>query len=58
MDLSDSPEEARFRAEARAWLEQTLPLLPWPEPADLVDKVPFWKQWQRALFDGGYAGLS
>jgi alkylation response protein AidB-like acyl-CoA dehydrogenase len=58
MDLSDSPEEARFRAEARAWLEKTLPLLPWPEPAELVDKVPFWKQWQHALFDGGYAGLS
>jgi alkylation response protein AidB-like acyl-CoA dehydrogenase len=58
MDLSDSPEEARFRAEARAWLEETLPLLPWPEPADLVDKVPFWQQWQRALFSAGYAGLS
>jgi alkylation response protein AidB-like acyl-CoA dehydrogenase len=58
MDLSDSPEEAQFRAAARAWLEQALSLLPWPEPADLVDKVPFWKQWQRALYDGGYAGLS
>jgi alkylation response protein AidB-like acyl-CoA dehydrogenase len=58
MELSDSPEEARFRANARAWLERTLPTLPWPEPADLADKVPFWTQWQRALFDGGYAGLS
>jgi alkylation response protein AidB-like acyl-CoA dehydrogenase len=58
MELSDSPDEARFRAEARAWLEDTLPQLPWPEPADLVDKVPFWQQWQKLLFEGGYAGLS
>ncbi|AMM21859.1 acyl-CoA dehydrogenase [Frondihabitans sp. PAMC 28766] len=58
MELSDSPEEARFRADARAFLDATLPTLDWPEPADLVDKVPFWKAWQRLLFDGGYAGLS
>ena len=25
MDLHDSPEEARFRAKARAWLEANLP---------------------------------
>jgi alkylation response protein AidB-like acyl-CoA dehydrogenase len=58
MELSDSLEEARFRTDARAWLGTTLPTLPWPEPAELVDKVPFWKAWQRLLFDGGYAGLS
>ncbi|MCU1413383.1 MAG: acyl-CoA dehydrogenase [Microbacteriaceae bacterium] len=57
MNLTDSPDEARFRKTAREWLDATLPGLPWPEPADLVDKVPFWKQWQRALYDGGYAGL-
>src|SRR5574340_721 len=58
MDLADSPEEARFRADVRAWLEQTLPTLPWPEPVDLVEKVPFWQQWQKLLFDSGYGGLS
>ena len=58
MELSDSPEEARFRAEARAWLALTLPTLPWPEPALMADRVPFWKQWQHALFEGGYAGLA
>jgi alkylation response protein AidB-like acyl-CoA dehydrogenase len=58
MDLTDSPDEARFREAARDWLEDTIPTLPWPEPVELVDKVPFWKQWQRALFNGGYAGLS
>src|SRR5882757_6674988 len=58
MDLVDSPEESRFRAEIRAWLEAALPRLPWPEPADLVAKLPFWRQWQGMLFGAGYGGLS
>src|SRR3989442_6760801 len=58
MDLSDTPEQARFRAEIRAWLAEALPRLPWPEPADLVAKQPFWRQWQRMLHDAGYGGLS
>jgi alkylation response protein AidB-like acyl-CoA dehydrogenase len=58
MDLADSPEEARFRAEVRGWLAEVLPRLPWPEPQDMVEKLPFWRQWQRTLFDAGYAGLS
>ncbi|GLY40410.1 acyl-CoA dehydrogenase [Amycolatopsis sp. NBRC 101858] len=58
MDLADSPEEARFRAELRKWLADTLPNLPWPEPPDLEGKLPFWRQWQALLFDAGYAGLS
>ncbi len=58
MDLADSPEEQHFRTEVRQWLATALPRLPWPEPADLVEKLPFWRQWQRMLFDAGYAGLS
>jgi alkylation response protein AidB-like acyl-CoA dehydrogenase len=58
MDLTDSPDEAAFRVELRAWLADALPRLPWPEPVELTDKLPFWRQWQRLLFDGGYAGLS
>lgn len=58
MDLADSPDEARFRAEVRDWLAVNLPRLPWPEPADLVEKLPFWQRWQRMVFDAGYAGLS
>lgn len=58
MELADSPEEAAFRAEVRTWLAETLPTLPWPEPVELTDKLPFWRQWQRLLFDGGYAGMS
>ncbi len=58
MDLSDSPDEARFRARIRAWLADTLPTLPWPEPTDLHAKREFWSGWQRKLFDAGLAGLS
>ncbi|MFD9668612.1 acyl-CoA dehydrogenase family protein [Rhodococcus sp. NPDC059968] len=58
MELADSPDEATFRAEVREWAEKAVPTLPWPEPVDLVDKVPFWRQWQQLLFDAGYGGMS
>jgi alkylation response protein AidB-like acyl-CoA dehydrogenase len=58
MDELESPAEAAFRARVQAWLPQALARLPWPEPADLVAKLPFWRQWQRELFDEGLAGLS
>ncbi|WP_067899666.1 acyl-CoA dehydrogenase family protein [Nocardia vaccinii] len=58
MELSDSPEEARFRSRIRDWLSETLPTLPWPEPARLEDKRGFWSVWQRKLFEAGFAGLS
>ncbi|MFR9805991.1 acyl-CoA dehydrogenase family protein [Pseudonocardia sp. RS010] len=58
MDLADSPEEAEFRTRVRAWLAEALPDLPWPEPVELAEKLPFWRQWQRLLFEGGYAGMS
>ncbi|GAB3688560.1 acyl-CoA dehydrogenase family protein [Saccharopolyspora tripterygii] len=58
MELSDSTEQQRFRSEVREWLGRALPRLPWPEPADLVGKRPFWQRWQRMLYDAGYAGLS
>src|SRR6266487_1566485 len=58
MDLADAPDEARFRQNLRTWLEKNLPQLPWPEPADLVAKVPFWRTWQSILFEAGYAGLT
>ncbi|MFG2936925.1 acyl-CoA dehydrogenase family protein [Streptomyces sp. NPDC048282] len=58
MDLSDAPDEAEFRHGVRTWLGTTLPRLPWPEPPGLVAKAPFWRQWQRMLFDAGYAGLT
>lgn len=58
MNLSDAPDEARFRDEAGAWLRDALPSLPWPEPSALEEKAPFWRQWQRLVFEAGYAGLT
>jgi alkylation response protein AidB-like acyl-CoA dehydrogenase len=58
MELKDSPAEAEFRAKARAWLQDTLPKLGGSEPTRLEDKLDYWRNWQRLLFDGGYAGLS
>lgn len=58
MDLSDSPEEAAFRSELRAWLAENLPTLPWPEPVDMVERKPFWQQWQAMLHAAGYSGIS
>jgi len=58
MDLADAPDEAGFRARVRSWLTETLPQLPWPEPETLEEKAPFWRDWQRRLFDAGYAGLT
>ncbi|PKZ66077.1 acyl-CoA dehydrogenase [Gordonia terrae] len=58
MDLSDSPDEARFRTRVRDWLTGVLPTLPWPEPSRLEDKREFWSAWQRQLNDAGFAGLS
>lgn len=58
MDLSDTSADADFRAQAREWLAAVLPTLPWPEPTDLVDRLPFWRQWQHLCFEAGYAGPS
>jgi len=58
MDLADSPDEAEFRLCVREWLAEWLPSLPWPEPVELMEKLPFWRQWQRMLFESGYAGIS
>ena len=58
MELKDSPAEAEFRAEACAWLQDTLPKLGGEEPARLEDKLDYWRTWQRLLYDAGYAGLS
>ena len=59
MDLRDTPEEAQFRAELRAWVDANLP----------EDKRggrggaqrfedPFIREWSRKLYGAGYAGLT
>jgi alkylation response protein AidB-like acyl-CoA dehydrogenase len=58
VDFADDPEEAAFRASARAWLDATLPGLPHPSPAGHEEKVANQVWWQRALAEGGWVGLA
>jgi alkylation response protein AidB-like acyl-CoA dehydrogenase len=59
VDLRDTPEEAAFRAELRAWLETNL-----PEErrggrggAERYGDS-FGREWSKLLYEGGYAGLT
>jgi alkylation response protein AidB-like acyl-CoA dehydrogenase len=58
VDLRDTPEEAAFRAEVRAWVEANL-------PGDLQGRrrgeaglEELGREWSRKLSDAGYAGLT
>jgi alkylation response protein AidB-like acyl-CoA dehydrogenase len=59
VELRDTPDEAAFRAELRAWLDASL-----PEErrggrggAQRFDDA-FGREWSRMLYDAGYAGLT
>ena len=58
MDLRESDADAGFRARLREWLATEMPKLP-PMPAREAwpDRRRFDTDWQKRLFDGGYAGL-
>jgi alkylation response protein AidB-like acyl-CoA dehydrogenase len=45
MDLRDTPAEAAFRAEVRAWLDANLPAA---DP----------REWSRKMYEAGYAGMT
>lgn len=62
MDLNDSPQEAAFRAEARAFLDAHAPAEPMPQyhkefvqDERLVDRH---RAWQRKLYDDGWGALT
>jgi alkylation response protein AidB-like acyl-CoA dehydrogenase len=58
MDFRDSPDDAAYRAQARGWLEEAVAVLPGPEPATIVERLPYWRGWQQQLHAAGYAGLA
>ena len=55
MRLKETPEEAAFRAELRAWLAETLPDAAARAAArdDWTAKRAYDTGWQRRLFDAG-----
>jgi acyl-CoA dehydrogenase len=60
MDFNDSPAEAAFRAEARAWLAATAPghaLTPGEKISDF-EEADRGRAWMRELYKGGWAGLT
>ncbi len=59
MDFRDTPEEASFRAELRAWIEANLPE-GWAErePGPGRGDWPTMREWSRKMYDAGYAGLT
>jgi alkylation response protein AidB-like acyl-CoA dehydrogenase len=59
VDLRDTPEEAAFRAELRAWLETNLPEERRGGRGGAQRYVDsFGREWSRLLYEGGYAGLT
>jgi alkylation response protein AidB-like acyl-CoA dehydrogenase len=67
VDIDDTPEEAAFRAEARAWLDaHAIPrghpddfsLGLWTGAYDEDTYIARCQAWQRTLYDGGWAGIT
>ena len=63
MDFDDTPEEAAFRAEARAWLEANADPRTGDEASSMTrasseGHVERCQAWQRTLYDGGWAGIT
>jgi alkylation response protein AidB-like acyl-CoA dehydrogenase len=58
VELRYSDADEAFRADLRAWLDATLPAIAAPPPRDAWTERRKWDtDWQRRLFDAGYAGL-
>ncbi|MFL5821008.1 MAG: acyl-CoA dehydrogenase family protein [Solirubrobacteraceae bacterium] len=55
MDLTLSPEEEAFRDELRGWLKDNHP---GTEPSGDEAGFQFRRDWQRQLYDAGWAGVS
>lgn len=59
MDFSDSPEEAQFRSEVRAWFDKALPE-DWQSrlPTTAITDLDFARQWSREMYNAGYMGIT
>ena len=62
MDFNDSPAEAAFRSEARAFLDEHAPEVldnPYEQDSaeDQLRALPGARDWQRTLYEHGWAAL-
>jgi len=57
MDLRETPHEAAFRGEARAWLEANAPRTPLPS-GDTAEGFALHVQWEKKLFEARWAVVS
>ena len=55
MDFNDSPEEAEYRAKARAWLEKNVAE---HKAMNHADDMAAGKAWQRRKAEAGYAQIT
>lgn len=62
MDIRFTPEQERYRAEVRAWIEKNLPshsgCNPYRGPDDDNENARFQRDWERKLHDAGYSGVA
>ncbi|MGK2939309.1 MAG: acyl-CoA dehydrogenase family protein [Solirubrobacteraceae bacterium] len=58
MDLNDTPEQAQYRAQVRAWLEEHKSEAPDVEALSEDDVVPARRAWQGKLAENGLAGVT
>lgn len=58
MEFRDNPSERLFREEVREWLRSKRPKDLRPSDDDIAGQMAFDRGWQRAQFDGGWAGIS
>ncbi|HUW02798.1 MAG TPA: acyl-CoA dehydrogenase family protein [Acidimicrobiales bacterium] len=59
MRLQDTPDEAAFRSELRAWLSTAVTAFgPAPPADDWPARRAHEAEWQRRLFEAGYAGIA
>ena len=57
MDLTETPGEAAFRADARLWLAASKPSLPMPS-GDTAEGFEIHRAWERRLFEDRWAVVS
>jgi len=59
VDFRDTPEEAKFRAELRSWLDANIPE-GWRERGNVAGRgdEAISKEWSKKLYEAGYSGLT